>query len=353
MPNLGELVAAVQRNCHISDAKHAADYTLCVFLLKMREFYRWEHDLPFAHTLPKEDVSDWLQQRERLWEDLESSPFESLPLAGAARDPFEADAINLDLIPRGYVYSAGYGSFHKPCFFLGALARVEKHPDCTVLVSTCEYARELAAPPAMLQGRTIYVRLESVRRFLWEKIEEANWHNNRDAIDRALAAYGFAADAEAALARMTEAESRTMILHERGELRAGEHLGPRWEEMLGALSRPHVEIMARAVRDILADCLVTLPALTGQENWASIHFYFANFGGMRRHLYPELVAAYRHAVEVHSTEPLARRVAEDAPRWLARAQSMTALLDENPDNPDCAIESLLTPDHATPAVRHG
>ena len=35
-----DLIQTVQRNCHIADARHAGDYTLCVYLLKMREFYR-------------------------------------------------------------------------------------------------------------------------------------------------------------------------------------------------------------------------------------------------------------------------------------------------------------------------
>jgi hypothetical protein len=45
MLNLGQVVATVQKNCHISDAQYAGDYTLCIFLLKMREFYRWENQI--------------------------------------------------------------------------------------------------------------------------------------------------------------------------------------------------------------------------------------------------------------------------------------------------------------------
>ncbi len=73
MLNLGQLVNTVQKNCHISDARHAGDFTLCIFLLKMREFYRWEHDIPFANNLPKDEVGEWLQEREGMWSDLESS----------------------------------------------------------------------------------------------------------------------------------------------------------------------------------------------------------------------------------------------------------------------------------------
>ena len=56
---------AVRTNCHITDAKHATDYTLCVYLLKMREYFRWEHDIPFNETLPHQDLTDWLTTREK------------------------------------------------------------------------------------------------------------------------------------------------------------------------------------------------------------------------------------------------------------------------------------------------
>src|SRR3989344_8824030 len=172
MLNLGQLASTVQKNCHISDARHAGDFTLCIFLLKMREFFRWENDIPIAHDLPKDEVGVWLQERESLWSGIEESPFELLPLGGRRLDPFDADAINRVLIPQGHIYSGGYGRFSKPHFFLGALLKTEKRAGYTIHISSCEYARDLEAPPAMLQGKTIYVRQESVRRFLWEKIED-------------------------------------------------------------------------------------------------------------------------------------------------------------------------------------
>ncbi|MEO8677345.1 MAG: hypothetical protein ABI569_17355, partial [Casimicrobiaceae bacterium] len=56
MRNLPRLTSAVQHNCDISDARFAGDYGLCTFLLKMREYYRWENELPFAHALPKDEL---------------------------------------------------------------------------------------------------------------------------------------------------------------------------------------------------------------------------------------------------------------------------------------------------------
>ena len=53
---LAPLLAAVQSNCHLSDARHAQDLTLCNYLLAMREYYRWEHDLPMQAVPPRGEV---------------------------------------------------------------------------------------------------------------------------------------------------------------------------------------------------------------------------------------------------------------------------------------------------------
>jgi len=338
MRNLPQLENVVQRNCDISDARHAGEYGLCTFLLKMREYYRWENELPFARNLPKDELGEWLKTREQQWHGIEMEDFAQLPLARGKLDPFDADAANRELLPQGYVYSAGYGRFQKPIFFLGRLLRVEERAGFTIVVSSCEYARELAAPPAMLQGRTIFLRLESVRRYLWEKIEEWQWRKQDNAMARALASYDFIADTEAALQRMADNESETMILHEVGEAMAGELLGGRWREMVVSVARTRSEPIARAVRDLLADCLSTLPELLQRANLPALHFYFATFDAPRRQLFVEAVQAYEHFVRRDSLEPLRQVVREGKERWLAEARRLLAL--------DCAgreavIEAML------------
>ena len=49
-----------------------------------------------------------------------------------------------------------------------------------------------------------------------------------------------------------------------------------------------LEITARAVRDLLADTLVTLPTLIERDAVPSLHFWFATFSGLRRELFPRL-----------------------------------------------------------------
>jgi hypothetical protein len=320
--DLPRLADAVQRNCDISDARYAGDYGMCTFLLKMREYYRWEHELPLTRALPRAEIGDWLSAREAQWRALEADDFRPLPLERGALAPLEAEAANRELLPQGLVYGAGYGRFQKPVFFLGALLRVEEREGCRVIISSCEYARELAAPPAMLQGRTIYVRLESVRRFLWEKIEEWQWRKLDRRMARALAGYDFVADPEGALARMAENEAESMILHELGEARAGELLGPAWPEMIARVARTSAETRARASRDLLADCLSTLPELVARRNLPALHFHFAAFDAPRRELFPQALDAYEEFLRGGSLDPIARAAREGAERFLAEARAL-------------------------------
>ena len=101
MFNLKTLTETVQQNCHISDAQYAGQYTLCIFLLKMREYYRWEKDIPQSHALPREAVGDWLTAREEFWDSVETLPFAPLTIGNEEFAPFDAQAINEQLKPHG------------------------------------------------------------------------------------------------------------------------------------------------------------------------------------------------------------------------------------------------------------
>lgn len=324
MQNFFPLVEAVQRNCHISDARHARDKTLCTYLLEMREFFRWEYEVPLSQRVSKDELGDWMTRREALWDELEEAPFESLPVAGRNFDPFDIDAINRELVPQGLVYGAGVGRFHKPHFFLGRLLRKEQRDGLTIVVSDCEYARDITAFPAAMQNGVIYLRQESMRRWLREKIELWGLKQSDGALKSALDCYGIHADEEAALDRMLEHESETVVLHEIGEVAADRVLGPAWPELVAALEHRRAEIFARAVRDNLADCLSTLPALLAQEAACSLHFYFANFEGMRRALFPRLTAAYGRWREEGDLAPLRAAVASGCEHWAGVGARMLA-----------------------------
>ena len=66
--DLAALIGAVQRNCDIADARHAGELTMCIYLLRMRDFYCWEHELPPGREVARDAVGAWMEERERIWQ---------------------------------------------------------------------------------------------------------------------------------------------------------------------------------------------------------------------------------------------------------------------------------------------
>jgi hypothetical protein len=344
MLELAPLIEAVQRNCDIADARHAGDVTLCTYLLEMREHFRWERGLALDAEPAKAELAQWLTEREALWNDLAASDFCELPVAGRLHAPFEVAAINDALLPQGFVYGAGLGRFRRPQFFLAELVRSERHGELTVLVCGRERARDLAAMPAALQDGVIYVRQDALRRWLWQKIELWGMKRQPGALQSALEHYGYGADPEGGLERMARGETETLILHEIGEAGAGVLLGQAWREMLAAFSSRKLELLARACRDNLADCSVTLPALLERGNLGALHFFFANFDGMRRLLHPALERAYRRWRENGDDAILARAAAEGARHWEEVCGKLLAIAAAHPADAESALAAWARED---------
>ncbi len=345
--NLSALIDTVQKNCTIADARHARDMTMCTFLLEMREYYRWEMEIPYGARLPKDELGDWLNARESLWDMVEEEEFVPLPLSEIGIDPFEANTINRALIPMGLVYSSGLGRFCKPHFVLAELKRAEMREGVQILVAGCEYARDLIAPPAAMRDGAIFLRMDAVQRLLWNKYEEWQWKEKESALGRAFAHYGFEHDVERGLDRMAEAESEAMILHEIGESRAEALLGDDWNSMLGQLTSKHAELLVRAVRDHLADCLVTLPTLLEREATGSLHFYLANLSGLRRALFPALPRAYERWLLDQDSAALRQTVSDAQTHWLNTAWLLTTTYHRDPLRGDTALNTLAGGDLIT------
>ena len=319
------LQSIVQTNCHISDAQYAGNYTLCIYLLKMREYYRWESQLPFGKPLSNDDIGHWLSEREQLWTQLENHDYAALTINATQVDPFETCAVNALINDQGLVYSGGYGHYGKPVFFLAELQLKQIQDDYTIYISGRELARDLAAPPGMAQDKCVYIRRESLRRFIWEKFEESHWHKDENPLSRALACYNFNQQPETALENMTDHELDTVLLHEIGEIKAGQILGEEWEQMLANLPRSQAELMARAVRDHLADALSTLPELIKTSAAAQIHFYFANLSSLRKVIFPSLMQAYKEWHASQNDSAIRGLITQSLRHWRSTAQEMISL----------------------------
>lgn len=315
-------IDAVQRNCHIADARHAGDLPLCSYLLQMREFCRWSIGQAPGRPLPRETVGAWLTEREALWDGLEDEPLQPLAFEGRLHDPFDTASLNAALAPHGLLYGAGLVGPGRPVFFVGE--RLEagwldaasdetadeparlvppsgtSDPPLRLLVAGTEFARTLLAPPAALSpgdedGPTIVLRLQSLQRWLWEGFEAWSLRRSPGAYARLMAQLDVHVEAGFAQAvpRLTASVRAMLVLHEVGEARCGRALGPRWSAMRNAMRDDRLaDARLRALRDGLADCSVTLPRLLDHGDAAALHFWFAHYDGLREAQCPELPRAY-------------------------------------------------------------
>lgn len=336
-----EIINTVQQNCHIADARFAGEYTLCIYLLKMREYFRWEKKFQYGETLPNAEMGSWLTEREQQWLELDKSDYLEMTIDGIQYSPFDSAAINTALKPYELVYSGGIGQHGRPHFFLAELNQHETVDDYHIFVAGKELARDLTAPPAMSLDKNIFIRRESLRRMLWERLEEWRWRKAEGAMSRALKYYDFDSDLEQALDQMTDHETHVLLQHEIGEIQAGRQLGEDWHEMLASLPRSAGEIMARAIRDHVADCSTTLPGLLLQQRHASLHFYFGNFNAMRKEIFPSLRHAYLVWQDTGDMELLNKTVDQGKKHWMQMAQEILCIFKQHGNTSHTHIVKLI------------
>jgi hypothetical protein len=320
------LATAVQFNCDLGDALHAREKSLCTYLLGMREYFRWSAGLPLGAAPDRGRLSEWISQREQRWDalrDHDAATYAELPLAGGI-DPFDDARANRDLPAMGLVYGAGLGLFGAPMFVLAQCESDQLRDGVRVIVAGTELARGITAAPAVSRNNTILIRRDALRRWLWTRTETALRGPRDNAFALALRAYGADAGVEAAVVAMAKGEAETLVLHEMGELHAGHLLGTEWEAMLLDVGDRRTEVVLRAVRDLLADCLVTLPRLTARAATRSLLFWQANFDGLRRALAPELAESCRMESGGLEFDRLARAADSSRRVWEQHASDLLA-----------------------------
>jgi len=110
-----------QKNAHLAASRHASDYTLCIYRLKRREFYRSEKGHDYHDNLNSDEIGNWLSAREALWDNIEDNEFSLIHTNKDQYNCFDTENINQELMPQDYIYSAGYGQKSKPIFYLAEL----------------------------------------------------------------------------------------------------------------------------------------------------------------------------------------------------------------------------------------
>lgn len=295
MSELDELIRQVRRNCDISDARHGGVFSVCGLALRLRDLYKWEKGLaPWEEGDPG-DVLDWIGAREDYWETLAEAEYGLLALDTRRLDPFDTESVNALLSPHGCYYGAGYARGLKPTFFLARIESRRELEGCSVYVLGREIARDLLTLPALSQGRTILLRRESAYRFLWDQIAYIA-PSARRALHAALDACGLSDHRPAALRRdlrrLLEVQESIHLLHELGEIHETDFRRDLWQEIIAAFPLTRVELLARHVKDLLADTSAFGPLrhICRTRDTAGLALYVALSDRIAKALFPELPA---------------------------------------------------------------
>jgi hypothetical protein len=294
--NLGQQIMG---NCHRSDARFAGSFSLCGLLLRLRDYYRWEHGMAPWEEFDNTAILNWIEKREELWETRLEDELSPLCWNGDEIDPFDARTVNRHL--EGYHYSAGYAAFLKPSFVLAKIDRQEQHGSFTIIYLGEELARDLFTSPAQTRETVIVARRRPLAAYLWDMILHGP-PSRRQALDQGLIRYGLGCGRHnprdrnwiAGFESLLNIEMESHVRHELGE--ATDLVFPRkdWQTIIGRFPQTRIELMARSLKDLLGDTgpQGRLKFIVDQRRMASLDIYVAEMEGLRALIFPELDEAY-------------------------------------------------------------
>jgi hypothetical protein len=304
MTEVEAFIRQVKFNCNVSDAKFWGYYSICGLLMRYRDLYRSEQSLMPWENIPDNEVTAWIQERETLWRDLEDTELRSIVIEGKSYGPFDIDNISIALEQTGLVYSGGYGTFNKPTFFVAKLDATRDFFDYRVLYAGKELCRDLAAAPAMLQGRCIYVRPEVLTVYIWDRFQEMNAKRFGGLSEEMFAQYGIFRNDESSpglfnkIRAMTGDALEVFVLHETGEAYEDEY-SDAWHEILSSGLDKATELYLRGIKDIRADTspMGPLMSIIKNRNRPRLSLFVAFLDGIRREIFFEIRNAFQSFVE--------------------------------------------------------
>jgi hypothetical protein len=304
MKDIDAFIQQVKLNCNISDAKFWGYYSICGLLMRYRELYRSEHSLMPWDSIDHGEVCQWIQEREKLWLDLDDAELQRIIIDGRSYDPFDITCLNSVLRAEGLVYSGGYGTFNKPTFFMAKLEASRDLLDYRVHYTGTELCRDLAASPAMLQGSCIYVRPEVLSIFIWDRFQELKANRSSRLTERMFSDYSIQSTDEQCtelykkISDMAGDASEVFVRHEAGEAYEDEYSDD-WHEILCEGCDKATELFLRGIKDVRADTssIGPLRMIVDSGDRAKISFFVAFLDGIRREIFPEIRDAFQRFVE--------------------------------------------------------
>ena len=300
-----QLHEAVRRNCDISDARDHGIYSMCSMVLKLRNLYKWEHGIEPWQEPEASDLLEWIDRKEAYWQTIGTEAFQPLIIAGRVEPPFNVESINKGLSGTGLSYGAGYGRSMKSVFFLAEERNRLVVQGCPVVVLGTEYEREMAAPFAMSQNGLVIIRLEPLRFFLWDHIQELR-SSCKSSYLFTLQRYRLLTDGaldqgklRARLGDIVTRELDLFIYHEIGELLETTLDSLHVRTMIGRFPGSVIEFVCRAVKDVLADTHLygALSYIFREQRSSSLGLYVSFLSGLRQELFPEMAEAWKQFLQ--------------------------------------------------------
>lgn len=309
--NLSKITEQVQHNCDISDARHAGIYSVCGLAMRLRDLYKWDRRLPPWEEHGSGPVLDWIGKREELWESLADEPYGPLTVGHREFDAFDSQGINAILAPQGLFYGAGYAHGLRPTFFLAQIEARQTILGRTVWRLGHELARDLLTLPAFSQDDDVVLRCMAARMFVWDQMAYIQ-NAGRPALAFALSACCNLPDTDLKRIRphldaILSVQQDTFIRHELSELDDQVFDRATWRQMLADFPHTAVELLARTLKDILADTGPQGPLhhFIAHRNQAAIGFYMAFSNGLVPLLFGELKAGFGRFMENHNWDEIA------------------------------------------------
>lgn len=333
------LADQVRRNCDISDARFAGHYSICGLALRLRDLYKWERGLAPWVEDDADKVLAWIGAREQLWEELQDQDFLPLTIGGTSFDPFDTVGINARLISRGLFYGAGYAQSLKPSFVLGPVETRLAHNGLDVIHLGHELARDLLTLPAFSQDDTVVLRKASARLFVWDQIAYIT-PSRKPYLAYALQRAGLSAADPARLRAhfpsLMERLYDLFVRHEIGERLDVAFASDRWRAMIAAFPHTPIELLVRAVKDLLADTGPhgPLPGLIAQRETVALGFYMVFHDGLGRQLFPSMRAAFERFTHTGSWTDLAAAVGHIHQEASDHASRLLTLFDQGREQGD-------------------
>jgi hypothetical protein len=293
---LKAILPVIRRNCDIANARHSGHFSLCGLFLRMKDHYNWENKKPPWNPTVKDQLLTWIDQKETLWMNCLDSSFEPIRINGRSFNCLNNHKINQFLTPVGIYYGSGFGRGLQPTFFLGTIEEKRRVSGFDVLFLGEDLACDLSLAPAQRQGKTIVVRKDPLRFFLWSKIQEME-KLEREGTDLALFHYGWdpLRSPDTQLEPIVRSEMETILFHELGEAKDRTFPQSLWRSLLVRFPLSRIELYLRTLKDLLADThnAGTIKQIIREEKAGSLGFYLSNLKGLRRLLFPEMVSAIR------------------------------------------------------------